>query len=111
MKVRVELFEVLATCRAQVLGFIVLVSGTSLYNELMKPCLPGAFERRRRLRIDLQVLCDARSTRQQGPHAALARGLTRTHRVVYPENMFPTAAAWHCTVCDCKCHSSFNTCP
>ena len=33
----------------------MLVSGTSLYNELMKPCLPGAAERRRWARIDLQV--------------------------------------------------------
>lgn len=25
----------------QVLGFVVLISGTSLYNEILKSCLPG----------------------------------------------------------------------
>ena len=52
---RLHLYLLTRMCGEQVLGFIVLVSGTSLYNELMKPCLPGASERRRRLRIDLQV--------------------------------------------------------
>jgi hypothetical protein len=26
----------------QVVGFVVLISGTSLYNEILKSCLPGA---------------------------------------------------------------------
>ncbi len=29
----------------QVVGFLVLVSGTSLYNELIRSCLPGMFDR------------------------------------------------------------------
>ena len=61
------------------LGFIVLVSGTSLYNELMKPCLPGAAERRRRLRIDLQV-CDcviASSPQALPAETALETALSR----------------------------------
>lgn len=32
------------TCM-QVVGFLVLVSGTSLYNELIRSCLPGMFDR------------------------------------------------------------------
>ncbi len=62
------------TCRVQVLGFIVLVSGTSLYNELMKPCLPGASERRRRLRIDLQVLSYARKHPSARPRRSACQG-------------------------------------
>lgn len=30
-------------CCLQVLGFLVLVSGTSLYNELIRGCLPSSF--------------------------------------------------------------------
>lgn len=29
----------------QVVGFLVLVSGTSLYNELIRSCLPSMFDR------------------------------------------------------------------
>ena len=29
---------------AQVVGFLVLVSGTSLYNELMRSCLPRMYD-------------------------------------------------------------------
>jgi hypothetical protein len=45
-----------------------------LYNELMKPCLPGASERRRRLRIDLQVLSYARKHPSARPRRSACQG-------------------------------------
>lgn len=39
-------------CAAQVLGFIVLLAGTSIYNEILKSYIPAPDRRRR---TDLQV--------------------------------------------------------
>ena len=39
----------------QVVGFVVLVSGTSLYNELIRSCLPTMFEST--VDSDLEVRC------------------------------------------------------
>ena len=43
----------------QVVGFVVLVSGTSLYNELIRSCLPTMYEST--VDSDIEVRCLHRS--------------------------------------------------
>lgn len=79
----------------QVLGFCVLVFGTSMYNELLRGCLPGV--QTRRPSEDEEAMLEASTAIAQAQHISM-NCINRQHRP-NPVQVCVNSVRWKCWAC------------